>query len=146
MATRHPGTLVSIPKRLSLSESYPAVAGTVPRARAAVAEFAQVVGATEPELEAIRLAVTEAVTNVVVHAYGEAGGQVHLTAALASDELWVLVADDGRGFLHASRGANRMGWGLALIADTCERFEIAERAGGGTELRMCFRLSAALPA
>lgn len=136
--------MVSLPKTPSLSETYPAVAESIPLARSAVLEFARAIGAGETELEALRLAVSEALTNAVVHAFPSSGpGQIQLTAASAAGELWVLVADDGCGFLHASRNERGHGWGLPLIADASRQFEIAERAGGGTELRMCFPLDGA---
>ena len=91
-----------VTKERSLSESYPAVAGSVPRARNDVVAFAARRGATERQLEAIRLAVSEAVSNVVLHAYngGRDGddGRVHVTAQIAARELWILISDEGRGF------------------------------------------------
>lgn len=132
-------------KTLTLSEAYPAAAASVPLARAAVADFARAAGLPAEQVHSLRLAVSEAVTNAVVHAFrGAARGHVQVSGARAGDELWVLVADDGCGFLHGARGAPGLGWGLALIAEVCEQFEIAERAGGGTELRMRFRLGTAL--
>ena len=133
--------MVSLPQTPSLTETYPPVADSIPLARSAVLEFARGLGATDAALEPVRLAVSEAVTNAVVHAFRSSRpGWVQVTAASAAGELWVLVADDGCGFLHASRNEDGHGWGLPLIADACHQFEIAERAGGGTELRMCFRL------
>jgi two-component sensor histidine kinase len=130
--------LVSIHKTHCLSESYPATAASIPRARSAVVDFGLAAGLVGERLDALRLAVTEAVTNAVIHGFETAAGHVQVTAALAGDELWLLVADDGCGFLHATGGPRGLGWGLALIADACEDFEIAERSGGGTELRMRF--------
>jgi anti-sigma regulatory factor (Ser/Thr protein kinase) len=123
--------------RENLNESFPAVRATVAKARHAVAEVAVHGGATDDQLDAVRLAVSEAVTNSVLHAYPEEGGEVHVIAALAGGELWVLVADDGRGFQRQSKRPGQ-GWGLALIAEAADNFEIATRSTGGTELRMRF--------
>lgn len=131
-------SLVTIPESLCLSESYPAIAASIPLARGAVVDFGRAAGLAGEPLDRLRLAVTEAVTNAVLHGFETDAGHVQVTAALADDELWLLVADDGCGFLHATAGARGLGWGLALIADACEDFEIVERAGGGTELRMRF--------
>jgi serine/threonine-protein kinase RsbW len=117
--------------------SYPAVPSSVPLARHAVAEFAEAAGATGEELESVRLAVSEAITNVVVHAYRGGSGMVHVSAALASGELWVLVEDDGAG-LHARADSPGLGVGLALIADISDGFAVVNRSSGGTELRMRF--------
>ena len=125
--------------RHSLSEVYPATPESVPAARSSAAEFAADAGASPEIVEAVRLAVSEAVTNVVVHAYRGRPGDVHLTAAIAERELWVLVSDSGCGHQTAAERPG-LGWGLALIAEASRDFLIAERANGGTELRMRFGL------
>ena len=122
-----------------LDESQPATADAVTAQRHAVANYARAVGIDGEQLDAVRLAVSESVTNVVVHAYPDAPGQVHVTARLVGNELWVLVADDGCG-LSVPTQKPGLGWGLALITDACDHFTLAERAGGGVEARMVFRL------
>jgi nitrate/nitrite-specific signal transduction histidine kinase len=67
-------------------------------------------------------------------------GEVHVTAAIASGELWVLIADDGCGFQSPSLQPGQ-GWGLALIASAADSFEVAPRSNGGTELRNHFAIS-----
>ncbi len=124
----------------NLSEVYRALPGTVPVARKDVADFAARAGVSGRQLDAIRLAVSEALTNVVVHAYRAEPGQIHVTAAVASDELWVLVADDGCGHQTPATSPG-LGWGLALMAESSDSFEIAERAGGGTEVRLRFAIA-----
>ncbi len=76
----------------------PASRRSVPAGRRAIVEFAAAAGATEELLAAVRLAVSEALTNVVLYAYPERDGQIHLTAGIAGGELWVLIADDGSAF------------------------------------------------
>ena len=123
-----------------LTERYPAIAESVPHARTAVAEFARQAGMAKDRLEGLRLAVSEAVTNVVRHAYPSSSGSVAVTAGRASDELWVLVADQGRG--HQSQSPNPgLGFGLGIIAHECDELVIMERSEGGTEVRMRFMLS-----
>ena len=126
--------------REHLSQSYGAVAGTVPLARRAVTEFALSAGATREELDAIRLAVSEAVTNAVVHAYPDGPGRVYVSAAMASGELWVLIADDGSG-LQTGTHSTGLGVGLALISEISDGFAVVRRSGGGTEVRMRFVLA-----
>jgi serine/threonine-protein kinase RsbW len=128
--------------RNNLSESFPAVPASVPRARHALAELAAAAGAAEPQLHAVRLATSEALTNVVLHAYQGDVGEIHVEAAVTGGELWVLIADDGSG-LRPRVDSPGLGVGLALIAQTTDDFSVIKRAHGGTELRMRFSLRAA---
>jgi serine/threonine-protein kinase RsbW len=123
----------------TLSYSYPAVADSVPRAREALSKFAQSAGVSGNQLDAVRLAVSEAATNAVVHAYGGGPGQIQLDAALGSGDLWVLVADDGYG-MRPRIDSPGLGVGLALISQVCDEFAIVKRSSGGTEVRMRFGL------
>jgi serine/threonine-protein kinase RsbW len=128
----------------ALNESYLAVPETVPLARRALAAVAAAAGAAGERLDEIRLAVSEALTNVVLHAYrnGEVG-RLHVTAAVAADELWVLIGDDGRG-LHAWNDSQGLGIGLSLISGLSDDFAILTRASGGTEVQMRFDLRKAV--
>src|SRR5437660_252302 len=74
----------------SVSESYPASADSIPRARIALGAFAAEAGASAEQQEHVRLVVSEAVTNVVQHAYLDRLGDVHVTAMVVSGELWIL--------------------------------------------------------
>lgn len=123
----------------ALQESYPAVPDCVPDARDAIAEFAFAAGARGEQLDDIRLATSEALSNIVQHAYPERSGQMYATARVAADELWVLISDDGCG-LHAGRHSDGLGLGLALIAQVTDDFTVLDRGSGGTELRLRFVL------
>ena len=129
----------------ALNESYPAVPEAVRVARTTLGEIAAAAGAGGERLDEIRLAVSEALTNAVVHAYrdGEAG-QFHVTAAVASSELWVLISDDGRG-LHAWNDSRGLGIGLSLISGLSDDFAIVTRGSGGTEVQMRFDLHKTIP-
>ena len=122
-----------------VAESFPAVPESVPRARRAVTELASDAGADQEQLDAIRLAISEALTNAVLHAYSGSPGLVHVRAVLEAGGLSVVVADDGAG-LHARLDRRRMGLGLALIAEMAQEVAIQHRPAGGTELRMRFAL------
>ncbi len=123
-----------------LAGTYPAVPETVRMLRRAVAEVAADAGATEEQVEAVRLAVSEALTNVAVHAYrGSSPGSVHVSADLAGSELWVLIADDGCG-LRRNPNSPGLGVGLALMSAASDDFAIVSRSSGGIEVRMRFCL------
>lgn len=123
-----------------VTASFLAVPECVPRARQRIVRLAEARGATGEALDAIRLATSEAITNVVVHAYPGAPGMVHVTACAAPDALSVTVSDDGEG-LRPRLDLERLGLGLALIADAALELSIATREAGGTELQMRFALS-----
>jgi anti-sigma regulatory factor (Ser/Thr protein kinase) len=123
----------------TFSETYAATPESVSQARHDVARYGAANGVAGERLDAVRLAVSEAVTNVVIHAYRDQVGDVHVLAAVTSGELWLFVADRGCGF-QTPAATPGLGLGLALIADVSDEFEIAERAEGGTEARIRFRL------
>lgn len=124
---------------LRLDSSLPAVPESVTLIRHAVADLAADAGIDGEQLDAIRLAVSEAATNTVLYAYGSDDGEIHTTAEFAGDELWVLIADHGRG-IDAGPQSRGLGLGLALMSEVCDGFTVIGRAGGGTELQLCFKL------
>jgi anti-sigma regulatory factor (Ser/Thr protein kinase) len=117
--------------------TYPAVPRSVPVLRRALAAVAAEADASEDQVNAVRLAVSEAVTNVVLHAYRDGSGPVHVSADLAGSELWVLIADDGCGLRPGADSAG-LGMGLAVIADLTDDVTIVSRSSGGVEVRMRF--------
>lgn len=122
-----------------LEQTYPALPDSVPTARRALTRFAAEAGASRRQLEAVRLAVSEALTNVVEHAYPDGEGSVQITAAIACGEICVLIADDGCGIHpHVPRGG--LGLGLTLIASLCDELQIVKRSSGGTGLWLWFKL------
>ena len=123
----------------TLTVTYPANPASVAIARRALTAFAAAAAADHRQVEAVRLAASEAITNAVLHAYRDDEGEVHVTAALVCNELWVLIGDDGGG-LHARADRPGLGLGLALIAQVSDEMAVVPRAGGGTEVRMRFAL------
>lgn len=130
----------SISESHAVAKTYPAVPESVPLARQAVVRFAAAAGASDDEVEAIRLATSEALTNAVVHAYPGAPGSIYVDAELEPDGLLVRVADDGHG-LHPRLDRRGVGIGLALIAEAAAALAIHKRPAGGTELEMRFPVS-----
>jgi len=125
----------------SVDDSYPAVAASVPRVRGVLTEFAAAAGLSDAQLEGVRLVVSEAVTNVVRHAYGGHPGEVHVRASLQDGELRILIADDGCG-LPNRRGTRGLGLGLVWMAEFSDGLKLFARPGGGLEVRLRFNLPA----
>jgi anti-sigma regulatory factor (Ser/Thr protein kinase) len=123
----------------SFSDVRAAAPEAVPALRHALVEYARAAGADREQCEAVRLAISEAVTNVVLHAYGDFGGPVHVAASIAGGELWVIVADEGRG-IDAPNRRPGLGQGLALIGAVSDSVAVLRRGTGGTELRLRFAL------
>lgn len=114
---------------------------SVPWARQLLVDFAAVAGLRGERLEDVRLLVSEAVTNVVLYAYEKSRpGEIHIIAAVVSGELWIIVADDGRGMRRTSDDPGGLGLGLALMAQLSDGFTLASRSSGGVEARMQFQL------
>jgi serine/threonine-protein kinase RsbW len=131
------------PASATLSHSLPATGESVGRLRRAVSDFARGNGATERSLEFVNLAVSEALTNVVVHAYRDtaAPGPLLVVAAVRDRALFVTVADEGCGMIPRPDSPG-LGLGLGLIAKSADTFEIAPRdSHRGVVLRMRFALA-----
>ena len=126
----------------SFRRALPAVPSSVTALRHAVADFVVDAGVGEPVLTGVKLAVSEAVTNVVVHAYvgAERPGEVRVRASVSDDEVLVTVSDDGCGMVPRLDSPG-LGVGLPFIAHTADTLDIDHNDGGGTELRMTFRIA-----
>jgi serine/threonine-protein kinase RsbW len=96
----------------------------------------------------LKLALTEACTNSVRHAYADGTGSVEIVYRLYPDRLEVVVADQGEGFTHEARepSADELsegGLGIAIIEALSDELEISQRDEGGSRLRFVKKLSAA---
>jgi serine/threonine-protein kinase RsbW len=92
-------------------------------------------------LSDIRLAVTEACTNVVVHAYPDGReGPMEVLATLSGDALAVVVRDEGKG-IGPRPDSPGLGLGLPLIASLTESVQLGRDQEDRTEVRMTFSLT-----
>lgn len=108
--------------------------------RLALTAIAGVRPLSDETLHDLKLALTEACTNSVKHAYGEGAGSVDIVYELQRDRLAVEVGDAGSGFEpRDERGDGEElaegGLGIAIIRALADEVEIAERQGGGSRLR-----------
>ena len=122
----------------------PSLPENVGIARVAVAALAGQLPFTLSELEEIKVAVSEAVTNAMVHGYGGPDGLVTVRAEHDGIRLLVEVVDAGRGIADVeqarqpafSTDPERMGMGFAFMEAFMDRVEVESAPGRGTVVRM----------
>ena len=107
--------------------------------RQALAGLADAMALDAAILADAKMAVTEACTNVVVHAYGETEGALEVEMLADEEGVTVVVRDRGTGIRpRATRETSALGLGLPLIAALSDAFEVRGGPGIGTEVRMTF--------
>lgn len=126
-------------RRLQLEER--AIPDAVAPARNAVAQLAEDVGAGVNVVESVRLAVSEALTNVVYHAYDDDHpGPMTVEAWITADALIVLISDEGTG-MRPRPDTPGLGLGLPLLAQLADDFRVEDRKDpAGTRVSMRFSL------
>ena len=108
--------------------------------RQALAGMADALDFEPAVLADMKMAVTEACTNVVVHAYDERAGVLEVEMLAEETGLTIVVRDHGAGIQPRPARAEppALGLGLPLIAALSDAFELRGSAGQGTEVRMTF--------
>jgi len=120
---------------------YAAQPAQIAQIRSEVVCVAAVCGADESTLAKIRLAVSEAATNVVLHAYRHdpGAGDVRVFIELAENCLNVGVRDSGIG-MSPRADSPGAGLGLSLMANLADRCAINPAPQGGTEVILRFEV------
>ena len=119
-------------------------------ARSAVAAFAAQMDPTLEELGDIRTAVSEAVTNAIVHAYPDGIGIIRIKARiLEEDKLEIVVSDRGRGIpnleqamepLFTTGGEERSGMGFTIMESFTDKLKVRSAPNRGTTVTMVRRI------
>jgi anti-sigma regulatory factor (Ser/Thr protein kinase) len=123
----------------SFEATFPSTPPGVGSLRREVAAFAAQSGMGPEGVEDVRLAVSEAATNAVIHAYREFEGDLRVRATVEGGELLVVVCDTGLG-LAPRPDSPGLGLGMPLIASVTSRFQVVS-AESGTEVHMTFALA-----
>lgn len=121
-------------------------------ARMVVAAFITAADPTVEELCDLKTAVSEAVTNAVVHGYRDTMGEIYISARLTdSGKLTVKVQDKGCGIpdipqamepLYTTCGSEeRAGLGFAVMEELCDRVRVRSTVGKGTVVTLDKQLS-----
>ena len=115
-------------------------------ARSAVAGFCVQLNPTLDEITDIKTAVSEAVTNCVVHAYPKRKGKIEIWVGLTKDCVHIAVRDDGIGienfekarepFFSTKPNEERSGMGFTVMESFMDSLSLAKRSSGGVEVVM----------
>ena len=114
-------------------------------ARVVVAVFATRMNPTLEEIDDIKTAVSEAVTNAVIHGYQNGEGTILIEAAVEENVLSVTVSDDGVGISNIEKAMEpmfstlpeeRSGMGFSFMEAFMDRVEVISSPGGGTSVTM----------
>lgn len=120
-------------------------------ARATVAAFASQLEFTLSDLEDVKVAVSEAVSNSIVHGYQNAPDRfIKIHASLAADTLQLIIEDEGRGIEDIDRALQpafttdpeRLGLGFVFMQSFMENLQVDSLPGHGTLVRMSRRVGA----
>ena len=120
-------------------------------ARAAVAAFCAQLNPTALELADIKCAVSEAVTNCIVHAYREEAGEIVITVKLCEGRLvQIEIRDRGCGIENVKEArqplfttdaaGERSGMGFTVMESFCDELRVQSRMGRGTTVTLLKRL------
>ncbi len=131
--------------------SFPSLSVNEGLARSAVAVFASQLNPTLEELADIKCAVSEAVTNAIVHGYSGGCGTVFLTVKYIDRTVRIEVRDKGRGIedialarsplYTTDKTGERSGMGFAVMESFCDRVLVRSAVGAGTTIVLEKKLS-----
>lgn len=122
----------------------PGVPENVGLARVAVAAFASQLEFTLGEIEEIKVAISEAVSNSVIHAYNGKPGRVRIAVARLGNRLEIVVRDWGAGIADVEKARqpsfstqpDRMGLGFVFMESFMDGLEVSSKSGEGTTVKM----------
>jgi len=126
--------------------SFPSVSANEGFSRAAIAAFLLPLNPTVAEIADVKTAVSEAVTNAIVHAYPDTVGTVYLTAKITSERRVIIkIRDTGVGIpdvekamepLYTTSSDERAGLGFAVMQSFSDRVRVRSEVGRGTAVTL----------
>lgn len=130
----------------------PAISANESVCRAVVAAFTAQLNPNIEEIADIKCAVSEAVTNAVVHAYRCMGGDLYIAVTLyEGHEIRIEIRDSGCGIPDVSLArqplyttdtdGERSGMGFSVMETFCDRVIVSSKVGRGTRVTMIKKLS-----
>lgn len=109
--------------------------------RVVVSAFVTPLDPTIEELSDLKTAVSEAVTNSIVHAYRKQTGKIYITGQIEDKTVKIKIVDKGEGIadvkeamtpLYTTGGADRAGLGFTVMQSFCDRIKVTSAVGKGT--------------
>jgi anti-sigma regulatory factor (Ser/Thr protein kinase) len=126
-----------VPADCDIRLTLPARAENVALVRHVIGALAEALAMPAALVEDVKLAVTEACTNVVRHAYAGAEGPLEVRVEPKAECLTVIVTDQGTG-IRPNPASDGAGLGLPLIAALSSQLEIEDAPDAGSRVRMSF--------
>jgi len=131
--------------------SFPSVSANESFARAVAACFMSQTDPTLEELNDVKTAVSEAVTNCIVHAYPDKIGSIRLKGKLYNDgRVEFTIQDKGIGIddikkartpLYTTGGSDRSGMGFTIMESFMDKLVVKSKTGSGTTVKLTKRIS-----
>ncbi|MBS7397453.1 MAG: anti-sigma F factor [Ruminiclostridium sp.] len=128
----------------------PALSRNESFARAAVGAFVSQLDPTLDELGSVKAAVSEAVTNCIVHAYADSDtiGLINITSRIIGNEIYIKISDKGCGIEDIKKAMEplfttkpeqeRSGLGFAVMESCCDKVRVSSKKGKGTTVTLIF--------
>jgi len=126
--------------------SFPALSQNEAFARVAVAAFVAQLNPTVNEITDIKTAVSEAVTNAIIHGYDGNCGWINLRCKVADRNIYIMISDDGKGIedidkarepLYTSKPEmERSGMGFTVMETFMDSMMVVSEPGKGTKIEM----------
>lgn len=115
-------------------------------ARLAVASFCAGINFSLEEISDIKTAVSEGVTNAIVHAYDGVIGEIEIDCVIYEDFVEIIISDHGKGianidealtpFFTSKPDKERSGMGFTVMEGFMDKMEVKSKVGKGTEVRL----------
>lgn len=119
-------------------------------ARVVIAVFMSRMNPTLEEMDDVKTAISEAVTNAIIHGYGNQVGTVYIEAEICGEELTVSISDQGVGIQNLKKAmepmytsdesGERSGMGFSFMEAFMDSLEVESQPGKGTTVRMKKRI------
>lgn len=142
---------IGIPKNI-MKLSLPSLSINEGMARAAVAAFCSQLDPSSTEIADIKCAVSEAVTNSIVHGYRDSVGMIYITVKTTeTGTVWISIRDKGCGIEDVKKAreplfttdkeGERSGLGFTVMESFCDKVKIFSKVGKGTTVVLIKRFS-----